>query len=139
MLKKILYISLGSVFLFLGMLGVVLPGLPTTPFLLLTAWFYVRSSDKLHKWLINHRVWGPYLKNFQNGMTVKTKIVSISIMWAMISLSVFVFIESYNVQLIVLGLGVVGTIVMSLIKQPKKEVKAKNTKGFVYKKNPVSI
>lgn len=136
MIKKILFILLGSIFLFLGMLGVFVPGLPTTPFLLLTAWFYIRSSDRLYNWLINHRVFGSYLKNFRNGMSIKTKIISISIMWAMICLSVFVFIESSNVKLIVLGVGVIGTIVMSLIKQPKKDKIAKESQKC-YSKNPV--
>jgi uncharacterized protein len=126
MIKKLVYISAGSITLLLGIIGICIPGLPTTPFLLLTAWFYVRSSDKLYSWLINHRIFGKYIKNFQNGISVRTKIISIAIMWTMISISVFIFIESIIISYVVIGVGIIGTIVMSRIKQTKTN-KLENT------------
>ena len=117
MLKRLLFILFGSISLFLGILGIVVPGLPTTPFLLLTAWFYVRSSERLYSWLVNHKILGKYIRNFRNGMSLRTKIFSIAIMWIMISISVFLFIEVFNVKVIVITVGVIGTVVMSRIKQ----------------------
>ncbi len=128
MLKRILFISAGSISLALGVLGIFVPGLPTTPFLLLTAWFYVRSSEKLYSWLINHKIFGRYIKNFKNGMSVRTKLISIAIMWTMISISVFVFIESQKISLIVIAVGIIGTVVMAMIKQPKVKKKNKTLK-----------
>ncbi len=118
-IKKLLFILFGFISLFLGILGIVLPGLPTTPFLLLTAWLFVRSSDRLYNWLIEHRIFGSYIKNFQKGMSLRTKIISIAIMWTMIFVSVFFFINNFTVQIIVIIMGVVGTFVMSFIKQPE--------------------
>jgi uncharacterized membrane protein YbaN (DUF454 family) len=115
--KRILWIILGTISLALGIVGIVVPGLPTTAFLLLTAWFYVRSSDRLYNKLISNRYLGPYILEFQNkkGMTRRTKIQAIGTMWVMITLSCVFFIEPLTIILIVVGLGVVGTVVMGFI------------------------
>ena len=60
---KLFLIVLGSVFLGLGFLGIFTPGLPTTPFLLLAAGCYVRSSDSLYSWLLQHKLFGKYIHN----------------------------------------------------------------------------
>lgn len=56
------YLSIG-----MAMLGVILPGLPTTEFVLLAAWAASRSSPRLAAWLENHRVFGPLLRDWKNG------------------------------------------------------------------------
>jgi uncharacterized protein len=122
MLTKFLFILLGSITLVLGVIGIVIPGLPTTPFLLITAWCYVRSSDRLYNWLINHKIFGTYIKSFNNGFSRKNKIISISIMWVMIFLSVVFFINTVIIIAIVVAVGIIGTIVMSLLKEPRKEM-----------------
>jgi hypothetical protein len=60
-------IILGSVFVGLGFIGVFVPLLPTTPFLLLAAACYFKSSEKFYNWLIDHRWFGPYLRNYREG------------------------------------------------------------------------
>ena len=74
---------LGSVSLLLGVLGIFVPVLPTTPFLLLSAALYLRSSRKLYDWLMSHRHLGPYIKNFQEhkAIPLRVKIVSVSLVW----------------------------------------------------------
>ena len=74
---------LGSVSLLLGVLGIFVPVLPTTPFLLLSAALYLRSSRKLYDWLMSHRYLGPYIKNFQEhkAIPLRVKIVSVSLVW----------------------------------------------------------
>ena len=62
---KILLIAIGSFFLILGFIGILIPGLPTTPFLLLSAACYFRSSDRLYSWLLNHKIFGKYIRNFR--------------------------------------------------------------------------
>ncbi|MGC9330670.1 MAG: YbaN family protein [Bacteroidales bacterium] len=86
---KAILILLGSISLFLGVLGIFIPGLPTTPFLLLSAGLYIHSSPKLYNMLITNILLGPYITNFQRNkcMTLSLKIYSISLMWIMITLS----------------------------------------------------
>ena len=77
-MKKILYLILGHIFLLFGIAGAFLPLLPTTPFLLLAAWMYSKSSDKLHNWLLNHKYLGPSLRDWHNSgvIGIKAKIIA---------------------------------------------------------------
>jgi uncharacterized membrane protein YbaN (DUF454 family) len=90
-LKKTLLIIVGSMFVFLGVLGAILPLLPTTPFLLLAAACYVRSSERLYHKLINSKVLGAYIRNYREGkgMPMRAKIISLALLWASISLSFY--------------------------------------------------
>ena len=99
---KTLYIALGTLSLALGILGIFLPLLPTTPFLLLTAALYFKSSPRLYNWLLNHKHLGPYIRNF------RAKIISISLMWITMLYCVF-FIVPYiwvKVILLIIAAGV---------------------------------
>ena len=80
---KYLLIILGSICLALGVIGIFLPLLPTTPFLLLAAALYVRSSDKLYQWLIHQKYLGNYIRNFREhrAIPLHAKILSISMVW----------------------------------------------------------
>lgn len=120
-MKKALFVFLGSLSLALGIIGIVVPGLPTTSFLLLSAYLYARSSDRLYYALLNHRFLGGYIKDFQKGMSVRTKIRAISMMWAMIFISAYFFIEILFVRLILIAVGIVGTIVMAKAPGRKEE------------------
>ena len=75
---KLFFILIGSLFLGLGFIGIIVPGLPATPFFLLSAGCYVRSSNRLYNWLINHKIFGRYIKTFREhrALTKHTKIVS---------------------------------------------------------------
>ena len=116
-LIKSILILLGTLSLFIGVIGIVVPGLPTTPFFLLTAGLYVKSSDKLYSRLITNRFVGSYILKFnqRKGMTLKSKIYAISTMWAMIAMSCIFFIEPFNIMLAVSTLGIIGTIVMGFV------------------------
>ena len=67
---KTLYIALGTLSLALGILGIFLPLLPTTPFLLLTAALYFKSSPRLYNWLLNQKHLGPYIRNFRENNAI---------------------------------------------------------------------
>lgn len=112
---KITFIIIGSISLVLGIIGIFVPGLPTTPFLILTSALYIRSSNKLYNLLISNKYLGQPIKSFHEnkGMTVQLKIYSIVIMWIMISVSVY-FINS-PVQYFILIAGIAGTLIMGII------------------------
>jgi hypothetical protein len=107
----------GTISLCIGLVGIVVPGLPTTPFLLLTAGLYVKSSDRLYNTLISNRLLGKYIRTFQKerGLSLKSKLTSIAIMWIMISISCLFMIRLLTIQVIVLIIGVIGTIVMGFV------------------------
>jgi uncharacterized protein len=112
--EKIVRISLfiaGTFSLALGAIGVFLPILPTTPFLLLSAACYMRSSERMHKWLLGNRWFGEYIRNYQEGrgILLKTKILAISILWAGIIYSAFVVLDEIlmaQVALLIIAFGV---------------------------------
>ncbi|MFP4665038.1 MAG: YbaN family protein [Bacteroidales bacterium] len=121
--KRIFFIVAGSLALGLGTLGVFVPGLPTTPFLLLSAALYLRSSEKLHQYLINHRYLGKYIHRYhtRKGMSMRTKIYAILLMWSMIALSSWLFIDELWLRLLLLVLGITGSIVMGLVVKTWRE------------------
>lgn len=117
MMIKALFIILGTLSLGLGILGIIIPGLPTTPFVLLTAGLYARSSKRLHNWMVNHRAIGSYILRYRRnkGLTKREKLYAIIMMWAMILISGLLFITSAAVHLILLAAGITGTVVMGWI------------------------
>ena len=114
---KIIWIFLGTLSLLIGLIGIVVPGLPTTPFLLLTAALYVRSSEKLYNKLIAHKHLGKFILDFQagKGIPLKTKIISLIMMWTMITLSCSFFLELIWIRVLVIIVGIIGSVVMFFI------------------------
>lgn len=123
MLVRYILITAGTLCLMLGVVGIFVPGLPTTPFFLLTAGLYVRSSDRLYQSLISNRYIGIYIQNWQTekGLTLKAKARAVILMWIMIILSVLFFIDSLPVRGIVIFVGLIGTLVMGFIVPTRKQ------------------
>jgi len=115
---KYLFILSGIIFLSLATLGIIVPGLPATPFLLLASAAFVKSSPRLYNWLIGHSIFGPLLKDFaeKRGISPKVKVVSIVLMLIMTTVSILFFIENDSLKWIVAFCGFVGTIVILVIK-----------------------
>lgn len=89
MLRPLL-LAAGCVSLTMGAVGVVLPLIPTTPFLLVAGFCFARSSDRFHSWLMSHPIFGHYIHNFRSGqMSRKDKARTIPLLWASILLSAF--------------------------------------------------
>ena len=111
-MKRVVYLVLGLLCVGLGALGVVVPGLPTTPFLLLASWLFYRSSPRLQEWLL--RSWlGTYIRSYRRrgGMTFAQKAGACGIMVAMVLLSTFVFIPKGSVARIIVPIaGAVGVL-----------------------------
>ena len=70
--RRHLWMALGWVALGLGVLGILVPLLPTTPFLILAAYLFSRGSERLHAWLLNHRVFGPPIENWRKYRAIST-------------------------------------------------------------------
>lgn len=89
-MKNCFLTIIGAVSLGLGVAGMFLPVLPTTPFLLLSAWCWMKGSPRLHSWLMSHPKFGPYIKDFQEHKCIsrKVKVFSIVTLWLTISLSI---------------------------------------------------
>ena len=109
---KALWISLGSFFVALAAVGVALPGIPTTPFLILAAACYIRSSQKLYDWLISNKTFGPYLKDYREGKGIpkKAKVLAISMIILFVGSSVIFGIENLNLKIAVGALGLTGLL-----------------------------
>ncbi|MCD8080176.1 MAG: YbaN family protein [Bacteroides sp.] len=105
---KVLYIILGTLSLALGVLGIFLPLLPTTPFLLLTAALYFRGSPRLYDWLMNHKYFGPYIRNFREhkAIPLRAKILSVSLLWLTICYSIFFVISLWWVKILLAGIAI---------------------------------
>lgn len=107
---KALLVAAGTLAVALGVLGIFLPLLPTTPFLLLAAACYARSSSRFYRWLLGNRWFGEYIKSYREkrGVPVRVKAASLALLWAAILVSAFGFVQSGWVRLLlmVIALGV---------------------------------
>jgi uncharacterized membrane protein YbaN (DUF454 family) len=104
----------GSVSLLLGLIGVVLPGLPTTPFILLAAACYAKASPRLHAALLQHRLTGPLLRDWEKhrSLTRRTKTIAVVSMLVMVSFSIWSFRHRWIAQAVLVVLGAVGAWVV---------------------------
>jgi uncharacterized membrane protein YbaN (DUF454 family) len=110
-LLRALLIAAGTISLVLGAIGIFIPLLPATPFLLLSAACYMRSSERMHNWLMNNRWFGRYIKNYQEGrgIPLKTKVLAISLLWLTIFYSACFIVHEIllaQVALLVIAVGV---------------------------------
>lgn len=99
----------GTVSLAVGIAGVFLPLLPATPFLLLASACYVRSSDRMHRWLMEHKHLGMYIRAFRErrGMPMRAKVVTLVLLWASMAYSIYrVDILAVRILLVVIAVGV---------------------------------
>ncbi len=137
---KYLYITLGLITLALGLMGIVTPGLPTTPFILLTGVLFAKSSPRLHQKLLDNKLTGRYIKRVNGGFSPKGIAISVGIMWCMICLTTFiVFKNNSTMQYVMIGLGVVGTIAQIIVlgKKKKKQRTTITEKSLVEKADRV--
>jgi uncharacterized membrane protein YbaN (DUF454 family) len=102
-LVRTLWFVAGMICVVLGAIGIVLPLLPTTPFLLAAAACYYKSSERMHRWLLNNRWFGEYIRNYKEGkgLTKKTKITALTMLWVTIGFSsVFILPRLLPVMLV---------------------------------------
>ena len=120
--KRRLLIAAGTVSTGLGIIGIFVPILPTTPFLLLAAACYMRSSERFYRWLTNNRVFGAYVRNYieGRGMPMRIKVFTILLLWLTIGLSITFAVQNSVVRIILISIAIGVTVHIALIR--KREV-----------------
>jgi len=120
-IKKSLFLVFGTISLVLAYVGVIMPGIPGIPFILLTAWFYVRSSDKMYNWILNHRVFGKLLNKFSEKEKVPLgfKIFVVSQLWVSVTVTLIWFVHNIYIQIPIVIIGIIASIVVFRMKKTK--------------------
>jgi uncharacterized membrane protein YbaN (DUF454 family) len=118
---RYLYIMSGVLFVAIGVIGIFLPILPTTIFLILASACFVKSSPRANEWLRNHKILGAYIKNYQDksGLTIKAKVFNVALLWIMILSSAYFFTEELFIRLLLLAIAIGVTIHLLMVKTKK--------------------
>ena len=116
---RILWLALGLLFTVVGLIGLIVPGLPTTSLMIVAAACFFRSSKRLFNWVLSNKYFGNYVKDFREGrgMPRKAKFIALGFIWLFVSISVFVGIPDHLVYVKILtflaactGTGVIITL-----------------------------
>ena len=112
MLGKWLLMSLGILAMVVGLIGVVVPLLPTTPFLLLAAACFVRSSDTMYGWLISNRLFGGFIRDYreQRGVSARAKIVALALLWGVIGYTALTAVDAAWLRVLLVVIAVAVTL-----------------------------
>ncbi len=118
---RYLYLLSGFLLVGIGVIGIFLPILPTTIFLILASACFVKSSPQANEWLRNHKILGAYIKNYQDksGLTIKAKVFNVALLWIMILSSAYFFTEELFIKLLLLAIAIGVTIHLLLVKTKK--------------------
>ncbi len=122
-IRKKLLIGVGTLCVILAAVGIILPILPTTPFLLLAAYFYARSSKRFYNWLLTNRWFGEYIRNYREGrgIPLKHKIITILLLWLTIIYAVWFVMDVLWLKLVLIGIATGVTIHLVRVKTYKPE------------------
>lgn len=107
-IKKLIFIVLGFFFVGLGIIGIFVPLLPTTIFLIIAAYFFAKSSEKYYNWLINNKYIGKFIKDYREGkgVPIKIKTITITILWTTILYSVFFVVNTIWLKLLLICIAI---------------------------------
>lgn len=108
-LMKALLIACGTLCVVLGVIGIFLPLMPTTVFLLLAAACYARSSERFHRRLVEHPWLGSYIRQ-RHGMTVRQKIITLALLWLTLGATMIWTVEALWLHLLLIGIGLGVTL-----------------------------
>jgi len=105
----------------LGTLGIFIPLLPTTPFLLVATYFYMNSSKRRLRWLLSNKYLGPYIRSYlsKKGIPLKLKIRTLILLWITMLYAIFFATEKLHAQLILLSIAI-GVTVHLMMKKTRK-------------------
>ena len=114
---RIVLMVTGWLMVVLGIIGVLLPVMPTTVFFLIAAACFARSSEKFYWWLLNNKLFGKLIKDFRQkrGMPLKSKIIAVSVLFIVIGYSAFFAVDSIVIKILLILIGIsVSIYLMSL-------------------------
>ena len=116
--KRRLLVIVGTISMAVGIIGIFVPILPTTPFLLLAAVCYMKGSNRLHQWMLNNRLFGAYIKSYiqGRGMPLSIKILTILLLWISIGVTVAFGVQHIALRAVLVLIAVGVTVHISLIK-----------------------
>ncbi len=120
---RLLWNAVGTFFLVLGLVGIPLPLLPTTPFLLIAAACYLRGSKRMYSWMMKSKYFGHYLRDYMegNGLAIRTKVVALSMLWGVIAFSATFATGSTIVRIGLLAVAI-GVTIHLLTLKTKREI-----------------
>ena len=107
-MSKIVLLALGWICVSLGFIGIFVPGLPTTIFLIIALWAFTKSSKRLRNWLLNHKRFGPILRNWQEHRVVPLRA---KILMVILQISVVIIVQ-YTFDNLIISLGLAAILVL---------------------------
>jgi len=122
-MTRIILIACGLLATGLGIVGIVLPVMPTTPFLLLAAACFVRSSPRLYQWLLNNRLFGDYIRRYREGrgIPLRVKVPVLLLLWATITYSVWAVVEVLWLRVLLVAIAAAVTVhILTIGRRAKK-------------------
>lgn len=119
---RIVYGTLGFVSLAVGVIGIGVPGLPTVVFVLLAAYFFSMSSERMYTWLMEHRVFGPFIRDYRAGLGIRRMTKVYAIVMIAVSFSITIFLFSKPLWLNLLLVATALSVSVYIVTRPTTEV-----------------
>lgn len=131
--RKAILIFLGTVCVGLGVMGMFLPLMPTTVFLLMAAYCYSKSSEKFHNWLMTNKLFGKYISDYKSGkgISLRQKISTIVILWASIGFSIWYVEGSFWLTILLAAIAVGVTLHLVLLRTYRPETAAERRRSQI--------
>ena len=119
-MRNFIFIALGCLSVLLGTIGIFLPLLPTTVFLILASYFFIKGSPKLNQKLLKNKYFGPYIVNYREhrAMPLKSKITAIVMLWCSICFSIF-YVDNTAIQFLLFTIAIGVTLYLLSLKTLK--------------------
>jgi uncharacterized protein len=116
-LRKGLWVGLGSIFLAVGLIGILIPLLPTTPFLILATGCYAKGSQRFYERLLGSPYLGSYIRAYKEGSTLtwRWRLASIAFLWVTISITIMIFVDDWLVRAILIVIAIAVTAHLATI------------------------
>lgn len=113
--SRLMWFFLGFIIMIIGLIGIIIPGLPTTPLMILAAACFAKSNQKFYDWIINNKLFGHHVKNYREGKGIpkKSKPIILTTLWGFVLFAVFIAIPNSAPpisKISTLILAIIGTV-----------------------------
>jgi uncharacterized membrane protein YbaN (DUF454 family) len=118
-MRRLVLVGAGSFFLAVGGVGIVVPGLPTTPLFILSAACYARSSERCYRWLVGNRLFGRYLDDYLRGRGIpwRVRVVTLAILWVGMGCTALFAVEALWLRVLLIAIAAGVTVHIVLLKR----------------------